>query len=59
MASQIIINGVKEGIIDLSIAALHQDETTDEVAHAIFSLFQRQEIIPAITHNVRRLFPTY
>jgi hypothetical protein len=59
MASQIIVNGVKEGIIDLSIAALHQDETTDQVAHAIFSLFQNHEVMPAITNNVRRLFPTY
>lgn len=59
MASQIIANGIMEGIIDLSMAALHQDETTDEVAHAIFSLFQHQEIMPAITNNVRRLFPTY
>jgi len=59
MSNLLVINQVKEGIVDLNLAALNGNETVDELEHNVFKVYAQDPVLPSISFAVRRLFPTY
>jgi hypothetical protein len=59
MSKQLLIGGVKEGIVDLSTRALLDDLDVDELEHKIYLDYRIDAVMPSIADNVRRLFTTF
>lgn len=59
MSSQFVVDKLTESAIDLSTTALLDDRTADDLEHDIFDYYKNDPVLPKITNNARRLFPTY